>query len=154
MATGRKREKTMMNSTITNKLHGKLLAVALGAGLLFSGQLYGAEMMNKSGAFKGPKANTGFVTHSKEGGKMVLTLSDDFKTPDTPDPHWQVVDSKGTIFMLQKISIKDNKMNRKITLPAYIKDVAKVVIWCAWAERIWARLLLTNPSCRAALHAA
>jgi hypothetical protein len=25
-------------------------------------------------------------------------------------------------------------MNRKITLPDYIKDVAKVVIWCAWAE--------------------
>ncbi len=25
-------------------------------------------------------------------------------------------------------------MNRKIALPNYVKDVAKVVIWCAWAE--------------------
>ena len=115
-------------------LRGKLLALALGAAMLLSGQLYAAEMMIKSGAFKGPKANTGFVTSSKEGGKIVLALSDDFKHPDTPDPHWQVVDSKGTVFMLQKIAIKDNKMNRKITLPDYIKDVSKVVIWCAWAE--------------------
>src|SRR3989441_4966258 len=30
-----------------------------------------------------------------EGGQSVLTLSEDFKVPDTPDPHWQVVDSKG-----------------------------------------------------------
>jgi hypothetical protein len=116
------------------RLNNKLRALALGFGLLATSQLYAAEMMMRSGAFKGPKANTGTVSASKEGGKIVLALSDDFKTPDTPDPHWQVVDSKGTIFMLQKISIKDNKMNRKITLPDYIKDVAKVVIWCAWAE--------------------
>lgn len=115
-------------------LQKKLLSLALGAGLLAGSQLYAAEMMMKSGAFKGPKANTGFVTSSKEGGKIVLALSDDFKNPDTPDPHWQVVDSKGTVFMLQKIAIKDNKMNRKITLPDYVKDVSKVVIWCAWAE--------------------
>jgi len=117
-----------------SNLQGKFLALTIGAGLLFSSQLYAAEMMMKSGAFKGPKANTGFVTSSKEGGKIVLALSDDFKNPDTPDPHWQVVDSKGTVFQLQKIAIKDNKMNRKITLPDYIKDVSKVVIWCAWAE--------------------
>lgn len=115
-------------------IKGKVLSGALGAGILFAGQLYAAEMMKKSGAFKGPKANTGHVTSAKEGGKIVLALSDDFKTPDTPDPHWQVVDSKGTVFMLQKLSIKDNKMNRKIALPDYIKDVSKVVIWCAWAE--------------------
>ncbi|MBM4264291.1 MAG: hypothetical protein FJ145_23065 [Deltaproteobacteria bacterium] len=115
-------------------IKGKLLSVALGAGMLFAGQLYAAEMMMKSGAFKGPKANTGHVTSSKEGGKIVLALSDNFKTPDAPDPHWQVIDSKGTVFMLQKIALKDNKMNRKITLPDYVNDVSKVVIWCAWAE--------------------
>ena len=119
---------------MAKSLQTKLLSLALGAGLFATSQLYAAEMMIKSGAFKGPKANSGFVTSSKEGGKIVLALSEDFKTPDTPDPHWQVVDSKGTVFMLQKIAIKDNKMNRKITLPDYIKDVSKVVIWCAWAE--------------------
>lgn len=113
----------------------KLLSMALGASLFAAGQLYAADaMMMKSSGFKGPKANTGTVSASKEGGKITLALSDDFKNPDTPDPHWQVVDSKGTVYMLQKIAIKDNKMNRKITLPEYVKDVAKVVIWCAWAE--------------------
>ena len=115
-------------------LRARLVSVAFGAALLMASQLYGAEMMTKSGPFQGPKANTGFVTQVKERGKLVLALSDDFKTPDTPDPHWQVVDSRGTVYMLQKISLKDNKMNRKIALPSYVKDVAKVVIWCAWAE--------------------
>jgi hypothetical protein len=122
-----------MDATKINKALRMGLATFAG-GLLLSGQLTAAEMAAKSGPFKGPKANTGFVTSSRESGKIVLALSDDFKTPDTPDPHWQVVDSKGTVYHLQKISIKDNKMNRKITLPSYVRDVAKVVIWCAWAE--------------------
>lgn len=115
-------------------LRARLFSVTLGVGLLLASQLYGAETMIKSQPFKGPKANTGFVTLTKDGPKLVLALSADFKTPDTPDPHWQVVDSKGTVYMLQRISIKDKRMNRKIVLPGYIKDVAKVVIWCAWAE--------------------
>jgi hypothetical protein len=123
-----------MHLSKSRLLHAKFLMVALGAGLFLAAQSFAAEMMHKSGPFKGPKANTGFVTSSIVGGKIVLELSNDFKTPDTPDPHWQVVDSKGTVYDLQKITIKDNKMNRKITLPSYVKDVAKVVIWCAWAE--------------------
>jgi hypothetical protein len=123
-----------MNFSKTQLFCGRFLAVALGAGLFLAAQSFAAEMMQKSGPFKGPKANTGFVTSSVEGGEIVLALSNDFKTPDTPDPHWQVVDSKGTVYDLQKIAIKDNKMNRKITLPSYVRDVAKVVIWCAWAE--------------------
>ena len=47
--------------------------------------------------FSGAKVNAGTVTHSMKDGKDVLTLSSDFKLPDTPDPHWQVVDSKGTV---------------------------------------------------------
>ena len=122
-----------MNSTKSTKALGLGLATFAG-GLLVAGQLFAAEMLHKSEPFKGPKANTGFVTSSSESGKIMLALSDDFKTPDTPDPHWQVVDSKGTVYDLQKIAIKDNKINRKITLPSYVKDVAKVVIWCAWPE--------------------
>jgi hypothetical protein len=123
-----------MNFSMARLFHAKFLVVVVGAGLFLAAQSFAAEMTQKSGPFKGPKANTGFVTSSIEGGKLVLALSNDFKTPDTPDPHWQVVDSAGTVYDLQKIAIKDNKMNRKITLPAYVKDVAKVVIWCAWAE--------------------
>ena len=93
-----------------------------------------AQSAQTSKPFQGPKANTGTVTHSVAGGKHVLTLSDDFKVPDTPDPHWQVVTSKGQVFLLQKLMIKGDKLNKSITLPAYITDVAKVQIWCAFAE--------------------
>ena len=84
--------------------------------------------------FHGVKANTGTVTHTKDGDKNVLTLSEDFRVPDTPDPHWQVVDSQGNVYLLQKLRIKGDKINKNITLPSYIHDVAKVQIWCAFAE--------------------
>jgi hypothetical protein len=92
--------------------------------------------------FSGPKVNAGTVTHTVKDGKNVLTLSDDFKVPDTPDPHWQVVDSKGNTYLLQRLGVKNlggivkDKINTSITLPAYVKDVAKVQIYCAWAEAV------------------
>jgi hypothetical protein len=69
-------------------------------------------------------------------GRDVLKLSADFTVPDTPDPHWQVVDAKGQVFLLQRLGIKGDKINTQITLPAYVKDVAKVQIYCAWAEAV------------------
>src|SRR5215475_4242287 len=92
--------------------------------------------------FTGAKVNAGTVTHSTKDGKDVLTLSDDFKVPDTPDPHWQVVDSKGTVFTLQRLGVKSlggltkDRINMSITLPPYISYVAKVQIYCAWAEAV------------------
>lgn len=84
--------------------------------------------------FEGGKANKGTVTHTVESGKNVLTLSDTFVIPDTPAPHWQVVDSRGNAYLLQRLKIKGDKFNKRITVPAYVQDVAKVQIWCAWAE--------------------
>ena len=92
--------------------------------------------------FTGGKVNGGTVTHSMRDGKDVLTLSDDFKVPDTPDPHWQVVDSMGNTYLLQRLGAKSlgglakDRINMSITLPAYVKDVAKVQIYCAWAEAV------------------
>ena len=92
--------------------------------------------------FAGGKVNGGTVTHSMKDGKDVLTLSDDFKVPDTPDPHWQVVDSKGNVYLLQRLGVKSlgglakDRINMSITLPSYIPDVAKVQIYCAWAEAV------------------
>src|SRR5688572_4058041 len=104
--------------------------VALAAGTFAQG------MTHTSKRFSGAKVNEGTVTHKKEGGKNILEVSADFKVPDTPDPHWQVVDSKGQVFLLQRLGIKGDKVNRQITLPAYVKDVAKVQIYCAWAEAV------------------
>lgn len=98
--------------------------------------LTGPAFAQQSGTFSGSKVNAGTVTHSMQAGKHVLTLSADFKVPDTPDPHWQVVDAKGNVFLLQRLGIKGDKVNTSITLPAYVKDVAKVQIYCAWAEAV------------------
>ena len=90
-----------------------------------------------SSQFQGPKANKGTVTHSIKDGKSVLTLSDDFVVPDTPDPHWQVVDSDGNVYLLDKLKTKafiGNNYKKEIVLPSYVKNVSKVVIWCAFAE--------------------
>src|ERR1051326_4759045 len=102
--------------------------------VLFVGSDSFAGDAHKSEPFKGEKANTGFVTHSTESGKSMLTLSDDFVPPQTPDPHWQVVDSKGNTYLLQKLMIKGDKMNKSIEVPKYVHDIAKVQIWCAFAE--------------------
>ena len=87
-----------------------------------------------SKAFAGAKVNGGNVTMKMAGGAITLTLSPEVKDPKTPDPHWQVVDSKGRVYLLNRMTIKDDKFNQSITLPDYIKDVQKVVIYCAWAE--------------------
>jgi hypothetical protein len=100
---------------------------------------------HKSGPFQGAKANTGFVTHAKEGGKSVLLLSDDFTPPDTPDPHWQLVDSKGNVYLLNKLKIKNDGYNKKLVVPGFVKDVKTVQIWCAWAETLLGEASFEQP---------
>lgn len=116
------------------------LVVVAGA-LLLSASIAQAQS-HTSKQFAGAKVNTGTVTHSVKNGQHVLTLSADFQVPDTPDPHWQVVDGKGRVYLLQRLGVKNlagiagDKINRSITLPGYITDVAKVQIYCAWAEAL------------------
>jgi hypothetical protein len=93
-----------------------------------------ADESHTSSKFAGVKANKGTVTHSVQSGKNILTVSDDFVIPDTPAPHWQVVDSHGHAYLLQRLKIKGDKVNKSITVPEYVHDIAKVQIWCAWAE--------------------
>ena len=120
-----------MNKTIQFLLRGLLMTT-----MLFAISAV-AQDAHTSGQFQGPKANKGHVTHSTRDGKSVLTLSDDFVVPDTPDPHWQVVDSDGQVYLLDKLKKKallGDKYQKEIVLPGYVKNVSKVVIWCAWAE--------------------
>lgn len=91
-------------------------------------------MMHMSSAFKGIEVNGGTVSYSVNKGVISLMLSEDFKIPGTPAPHWQVVDTKGNTYLLQQLRVKDEKQNRMIKLPSYIKSVAKVQIWCSFAE--------------------
>jgi hypothetical protein len=111
------------------------MALALAVVVTIAGSAF-AQTSHMTGTFSGAKVNAGAVTHSMQAGKNVLTLSPDFQVPDTPDPHWQVVDSKGAVYLLQRLGVKGDKVNTSITLPGYVKDVAKVQIYCAWAEAV------------------
>jgi hypothetical protein len=113
-----------------------LLTLAAALTLLAGASAIAGDMTHTSGKFEGVKANTGTVTHSVVNGKSVLTLSDDFVPPDTPDPHWQVVDSQGRTYLLDRLTVKGGRMNKSITVPDFVPDVVKVQIYCAWAEAL------------------
>jgi hypothetical protein len=120
-----------MNKAMQFALRGLVMAV-----MMFAISAL-AQDMHTSSQFQGPKANQGHVTHSTQGGKSVLTLSDDFVVPDTPDPHWQLVDSDGNVYLVDKLKTKafiGTNYKKEIIVPSYVKNVSKVVIWCAFAE--------------------
>jgi hypothetical protein len=91
-----------------------------------------AEIHTTNG-FQGPKANTGTAIHTYENGKSILRVSQDFKVPDTPAPTWRVVDSKGTVYTLDAFKIKSGE-KRQVDVPSYVKDIAKIQVYCAFAE--------------------
>lgn len=121
----------------------RFVVALIGAVAVMTGSA-AAQTANTSKVFSGAKVNAGTVIHSVQDGKHLLRLSPDFQAPDTPDPHWQVVDSKGNVFLLQRLGIKGDKVNTVITLPAYIQDVAKVQIYCAWAEAVLGETTFTS----------
>jgi hypothetical protein len=123
----------------SKSLWATLVAVVMLSAISFAGD------MHTSTPFMGVKANTGTVTHSTMNGKSILTLSDDFVVPDTPAPHWQVVDSKGNVYLLNRLKIKEDKYNKSIVVPSYVKDIAKVQIWCAWAEALLGEASFEKP---------
>jgi hypothetical protein len=116
-------------------IRSKFTQAVFAALTLFTLSAFAADA-HTSTQFQGAKANKGTVTHSMRDGKSILTLSDDFVVPDTPDPHWQVVDSDGNVYSLDRLKIKSlpDSFKKEITLPAYVKDVVKVQIWCSFAE--------------------
>jgi hypothetical protein len=122
----------------------QLAMVALAALALFTATTaLAADQMTQP--FTGKAVNGGTVMATQQGGKTVLTVSKDFQVPGSPDPHWQVVDSKGTVYLLDRLKLKDDKINTSITLPAFIADVAKVQMWCAWAEVVLGEASFSSP---------
>lgn len=121
------------------------VVVMLAAVLAASTVVFAGMDEHTTSVFSGVKVNGGTVTHTKDGMKNILTLSDDFKIPDTPAPHWQVVDSKGNVYLLQRLMIKGDKQNRSIVVPSYVKDIAKVQIWCAFAETLLGEASFPKP---------
>jgi hypothetical protein len=116
--------------------------LVLSAAVVAMTATFASAQSRTSKTFSGAKVNAGTATLAVKDGKAMLTLSSDFVVPDTPDPHWQVVDSKGNVYLLQRLGAKNlaglakDRINMSITLPSYIRDVAKVQIYCAWAEAV------------------
>ena len=135
----------MLSVRKSNLIRLAALSALFTAGLFVSQNALADMHEHTSTPFSGVKVNGGTVTHSKSGNNNILTLSDDFKVPETPDPHWRVVDSKGNVYDLQKLAIKGDKVNKSITVPAYVKDVSKVQIWCAFAETLLGEASFATP---------
>src|ERR1041384_2750886 len=120
------------------------LSMVAATGLFVASIGFAADAHTTS-KFEGVKANSGTAIHARSGNNDTLTWSDDFKIPETPAPHWQVVDTKGNVYLLNRLAIKGDKQNRTITLPAYVQDVAKVQIWCAFAEVLLGEASYSKP---------
>jgi len=119
----------MFRSQAIRLLTGALMTLALG----LSAATAADKSQHMTNQFQGPKANTGMAIHTTENGKSILRVSDDFKVPDTPAPTWRVVDSKGVVYTLDAFKIKGGE-KRMVVVPAYVHNIAKVQVYCAWAE--------------------
>ena len=132
----------MMQRVRTGRMLQLVLVAALAVAVL-GGSIAAADEMTKP--FTGKAVNGGTVTLSKQGDKTMLSLSGDFQVPGSPDPHWQLVDSKGTVYLLDRLTLKDDKINTRITIPAYVADIAKVQMYCAWAEVVLGEAPFSKP---------
>ncbi|HLZ32522.1 MAG TPA: hypothetical protein VKP13_00800 [Nitrospira sp.] len=126
-----------------------LCSMVAAAGMLTAANGFAGDAHTTS-KFEGVKANSGTASHARSGNNDTLTWSDDFKIPETPAPHWQVIDTKGNVYLLNRLKIKGGvlggeKENRTITIPSYIHDVAKVQIYCAWAEALLGEASFSKP---------
>src|SRR5256885_17263748 len=116
----------------------RVLPVFAVLALLVTVNSFAAKMdTHTSSQFQGAKANTGTVSHYVENGKSMLKVSDDFKVPDTPAPTWRAVDVNGNIYTLDAFKIKSgNKEKREVVAPAYVPNIVKGQVYCAWSEVI------------------
>jgi hypothetical protein len=119
------------------------LTVALTLTVLGAGSVAAADEMTKP--FIGKAVNGGTVTLSKQRDRTMLSLSGDFPVPGSPDPHWQVVDSKGTVYLLDRLKLKDDRINTRIVVPSYVPDIAKVQMYCSWAEVVLGEAPFSKP---------
>ncbi len=121
-----------------------MLSMLMAVGLVSAAPSFAMDAHTTT-KFEGVKANSGTATHARQGNQDQLTWSNEFKIPDTPAPHWQVVDSKGNVYLLNQLKVKGGKENRTIAVPSYVKDIAKVQIWCSFAEALLGEASFSAP---------
>src|SRR6266568_2730660 len=126
------------------KLNRSLSVFALVAALVTASVTFAANGPQTTSKFEGPKANTGTATYSVENGKRMLRVSADFKVPDTPAPTWRVVDSNGNVYTLDAFKIKGGE-KREVVVPPYVQNIAKVQVYCAFAEVLLGEAGFSSP---------
>ena len=117
------------------------MVLAFGANLAVAAD---HDKTHMSSQFVGSKAKTGTVSHLYENGRSILRVSPDFKVPETPAPTWRIVDSQGTVYTLDAFKIKGGE-KREVNVPAYVKDISKVQVYCAWAEVLLGEASYSSP---------
>jgi len=128
------------------KLNRMLSVFALVAALVTASVSFAGNAPQTTSKFEGPKANTGTAMFSVENGRRILRVSADFKVPDTPAPTWRVIDSKGNIYTLDAFKVKAGSgEKREVMVPAYVRDIVKVQVYCAWAEVILGQAGFDSP---------
>ena len=56
------------------------------------------------------------------------------------------MDSKGNIYTLDAFKIKSgNNEKREVVVPAYVQNIVKVQVYCAWAEVLLGEATFTSP---------
>lgn len=133
----------MMQRVRMDRMFHMVLAIVLAVAVLGAGSIAAADEITKP--FTGKAVNAGTVTLSKQGDKTTLSLSSDFQVPGSPDPHWQLVDSKGTVYLLDRLKLKDDRINTRIVVPAFVPDIVKVQMYCAWAEVVLGEAPFSKP---------
>lgn len=103
------------------------------------------SMMTMTSMFKGAEVNGGTASYTMENGKPVIRLSDDFKIPNAPAPHFQIVDKQGNVYLLSRLTVIGGKTHREVMLPSYVKSVSKVQIYCAFAEVVLGEAKFDRP---------
>lgn len=84
------------------------LSMIAATGLFVASNGFAADAHTTSN-FEDVKASTGVAAQAREATGGTLAESDDFKIPETPALRWQVVDSKGNIYLLTPLKTKDGK---------------------------------------------
>ena len=104
-----------------------------------------SPMTMASTRFAGPEVNAGCVIASRDTNGITLSWSDDFTVPGAPAPHWQVVDAAGNVYLLQRLQVANGRDNRSIRVPAYVRQVSQVRIYCAFAEVVLGEATFSTP---------
>jgi hypothetical protein len=104
-----------------------------------------SPMTMASTPFMGPEVKSGCVIAKRDLNGLTLSWSDDFMVPGAPAPHWQVVDAAGNAYLLQRLEVVNGRQNRTVTVPAYVRQVSSVRVYCAFAEVVLGEATFSSP---------